>query len=391
MDRRTFLAGALTLPWLGALTACNPRRSPDLSIYLLENSVPLRLIKRFRQQQSAAKIAFTQEKSLATLFHQLQKWQGGPEAAAATPSPEPSPQTSEPSTRSSPRYAHWLTLADSWLAPAIQQSLLQPLQGKSLENLKSLAPPWTQLVQRDSRGLATSDGSFWGVPYRWGSLLLVYNQQPFEQWGWYPESWSDLLKPELQGKILLPDQEQLLFGIALKALGKSANDVSAFETPEFTRFLKQLNQQVKGYSSDHYLEPLVLNDAVLAVGWSTDILPFLQQYHQFAAAAPQEGTLLTADLWVQPQGLTSASPSTVDQAWIDYCLQPEVAVEITISSQGASPRFWPNSTISTAALPDTLSHRDLLLLNPELIQRSEFLFPVEATTQEAMTRIWKTL
>lgn len=384
------------MPWLGALTGCNLRRSPDLSIYLLENSIPLRVVKRFRQQQSAAKVAFNQEKSLTALFHQLQKWQGGTEPSPAASSPEASPQSSpqssaSPSTNNKlPAHARWLTLADSWLAPAIQQSLLQPLQGKSLESLKSLAPSWSQLVQRDSRGLVTSSGSFWGIPYRWGSLLLVYNQQPFEQWGWYPQSWSDLLKPELQGKILLPDQEQLLFGIALKALGKSANDVSAFETPEFTRFLKSLNQQVKGYSSNHYLEPLVLNDAVLAVGWSTDILPFLQQYHQFAATAPQEGTLLTADIWVQPKGITPA-PSSVDQAWIDYCLQPEVAVEIALSSQGASPRFWPDSTLSTAALPNTLSHRELLLLNSELIQRSEFLLPVEATTQETMTRIWKAL
>lgn len=69
--------------------------------------------------------------------------------------------------------------------------------------------------------------------------------------------------------------------------------------------LKTLNQQVKFYDSRNYLQPLILGDTWLAVGWSTDIIPLIERYHNIKAVIPLSGTSLWADIWVKPRNQSS--------------------------------------------------------------------------------------
>lgn len=354
MQRRAFLAGAALLPLMAA--GCQPQ-SADLTVYLLERSIPLRLIKGFRQRQGDRRLTFETKPNLSSLYEQLLSWQQDPP---------------------SPRLADWATLGDSWLSGAIQQELIQPMAVKDWHSWQALDPTWQQLVTRS--------GAVWGLPYRWGSLMMIYRPSDWQGYDWQPRTWADLLRAvesPLPGHIALPNQPRIVTAIALKLLGASANTADLASVPDLEDTLVALHQQVRFYSSDHYLEPLLLEDLALAVGWSTDILPILQEYRQFEAVVPEEGTLLNADVWVRPAAAPEISP--LAQAWIDYCLDPAVATELAIFSQGSSPRLW------NQPVPEELAGRSLLTLTPELQQRSEFLMPLAAQSEAQIRQLWETV
>jgi putative spermidine/putrescine transport system substrate-binding protein len=387
MRRRKVLAGAALLPLGAALAGCGGRfNAAATRIQLLNRSIPLRLVRAFQRQKPAdTQISFETRETFLALFQQLRAWQAAPTADRLRFN---LPWVGSPAASAQP--AELLTLGDYWLRPAIEEGLIQPLPVTDLAAWANLPPAWQALVQRDRTGFPAAQGEVWGLPYRWGYLQILYNRQHFANLGWQPQGWADLLRPELQGRLALPDHPRLVLGLVLKSLAASANTPEPQAVPGLAQQLAALHQQARFYSSDHYLEPLVLEDISLAVGWSTDILPITQEYRQFEAVAPAEGTLISADLWVRPAPLpeTTASPdlSAVGQAWLEFCLDPQAALELTLYSLGASPLFWGQDP---AALPPTIGNRPLLTLTPEIQQRSEFVDPLPDAAQQAYVELWQ--
>ena len=76
----------------------------------------------------------------------------------------------------------------------------------------------------------------------------------------------------MKGNISLLNQAREVIGLTLKKLGKSYNTEDIGQVENLKSELVQLNQQVKFYSSDNYLQSLVIGDTWLAVGWSKDCL-----------------------------------------------------------------------------------------------------------------------
>ncbi|NJN20909.1 MAG: hypothetical protein HC812_06560 [Leptolyngbya sp. RL_3_1] len=140
---------------------------------------------------------------------------------------------------------------------------------------------------------------------------------------------------------------------------------------------------VKTYGSTDYLQPLLREDTWLAVGWSTDVLPRLENYRQLAAVVPDPGTLLSADVWVRPDRAAALTP--LDQQWLSYWLDPAVAEPLQVFSYGASPLLLTQS-------PDQSTPANHRLL-PTLKQRqnSDFLLPLAPDSQAIYQDLWRRL
>ncbi|NJN20910.1 MAG: hypothetical protein HC812_06565 [Leptolyngbya sp. RL_3_1] len=208
--RRTLLAGSLAL----ALAGCGPAPETVLRALFLKGTIAPRLIQGFRDQLPAATGLKPQvADQIGELFQQLQQWH--------QPASNPTRWRLPIIGREAPR-ADWVSLGDYWLTAAIQQGLIQPLP--ALPGVtETLAAPWKTLLQRDRQGSLDAAGPLWAMPYRWGSLVLVYTRRPFEGLGWEPTHWQDLWRPELAGRVSLPSHPRLTLGLMLKGLGESAN------------------------------------------------------------------------------------------------------------------------------------------------------------------------
>ena len=380
MDRRSFLLGIGTLALSQVLAGCGGQDRATLRVELLKGSIPPQLVNKFRATlEQSAQVKFAPVEQLKDLFNQLESWsRSRTDVADDWQSRLPLPWIkSKPSA-----LADLVTLGDYWLESAIEQRLIQPLDPEHLRQWQHLPQRWQALVRRNDFGQPDDRGKVWGAPYRWGSTVIVYNRDKFKSLGWTPSDWSHLWRPQLRDRISMLEQPREVIGLTLKKLRQSYNTENLNKVPDLEKELRALHQQVKFYSSDNYLQPLILGDTWLAVGWSTDVLPIIQRYPQIAAVIPESGSALWADLWVRPAGAVSST--SLGEQWIDFCWQPEIAQQISLLSKATSP-------IPVTLKPPDIQKglRTLLLWDPQIFQRSEFLLPLPKATLEQYQSLWK--
>jgi len=358
MDRRSFLLGISTLTLSQLITGCGTNQQPPLNVQLLKNSIPGQVVNQFRKTVTqGGKLKFTPVNQLQELFKLLQTWQ------------QPPTNNQQEWTRYLPfnqnqksPTANLVTLGDYWLQAAIDQKLIQPLATTNIKNLANLNEKWQQLIKRDQ------EGKIWGVPYRWGNTVIIYNQEKFQELGWKPTDWSDLWRSELQNRISLLNHPREVIGLVLKKLGKSYNTENIKQISALKPELQALNQQVKFYDSQNYLEPLITGDTWLAVGWSHDIIPVISRYQKFAAVVPQSGTAIWTDLWVSPKGVSNDG---LAYQWLDFCLQPNTSKQIALLTKSNSP------VDNAMVLGDIQKQlQNLLLTDAEILAKSEFILPL---------------
>jgi len=382
INRRSFLLGAGTLAMSQLLASCGSSQNPALRVKLLKNSIPAQLLNEFRQSlKQSATLDFTPETQLKELFTRLETWHKPNETGKGW--------MRIPFITKTPVIADLVTLGDYWLAQAIEQKLIQPIEPTQTAGWKQLPRPWQELVRRNAQGQLDASGKIWGAPYRWGSTVIVYRRDKFKALGWEPRDWQDLWREELRDRISVLDQAREVIGLTLKRLGHSYNTENLDKVPDLKDALAKLKGQIKLYSSDTYLEPLLIGDTWLAVGWSTDVLPVLKSDRNIAAVVPQSGTALWADVWVRPAAAKSedtANMASLQNQWIDFCWQQKQALEISLFTRAASPII---AGMNRSELPKSLQTNSVLLPDTQVLEKSEFLYPLSQSTALKYLSLWQ--
>ncbi|MEO1591976.1 MAG: extracellular solute-binding protein, partial [Cyanobacteria bacterium J06632_22] len=267
MKRRTLLlatTSAVTTATLGG--ACNRTPKPQLDVRFLEPSLPLRIIKVFRNEQQAQptpKLTFEADSQLAGLFKTLQTWQSNQQ-------PQPPLWRRWLPNQPQPQPPDLFTLGDSWLQAAIAQQLIQPLPITELAGWQQLPTAWQQLVRRNAAGELDDTGQIWAAPYRTQPLVMAYSERAVSALGRAPQAWADLWDPALQNRIALPQSPRLIMALTLKKRGESVNAANRFSSAQTD--LKQLLPHTQVFDSSTSLTALINEDVWVAVGWSGDVL-----------------------------------------------------------------------------------------------------------------------
>ncbi|MBD2293888.1 extracellular solute-binding protein [Anabaena sphaerica FACHB-251] len=376
MDRRSFLLGTSGLVVSQMLIGCNGKNQTQFNVQLLKGSIPGHVVNQFRKSlQSQASLKFVPINQIHDLFKQLQTWQQPEANKEGWRRFLPFTQSQKVSK------SDLVTLGDYWLKAAIEQKLIQPLATEQIKQWSALNQKWQQLVKRDDQGNLNPQGQVWAAPYRWGNTVIIYNREKLQQFDWQPQDWDDLWRSELRSRISLLNHPREVIGLVLKKLGKSYNTENIAQISSLETELQTLNQQVKFYDSTTYLEPLITGDTWLAVGWSNDVIPVLTRYPKLSAVIPQSGTAIWADLWVQPAGVNK---NNLLSEWVNFCWQPNIAKQITILTKTNTPIA---TNIAASDISEPL--QNLLLINQELLDKSEFLLPLSAAATQKYDSLFK--
>ncbi len=361
VKRRSLLLGAATLTLSQLAAGCDSK--PILKIRSLKNGIPAQLVSKFsRDLQPSPVLQVTQEGQLKELFALLQEWKRVPE---------------------SKNQANLVMLGDYWLTLAIRQKLIKPIDPAKFSNWSKLPERWQKLVRRNDDGQLDPKGKVWAAPYRWGSTVIAYRTDKFKALGWTPTDWSDLWRVELRDRISLPDSAREVIGLTLKKLGKSYNTQQLDKVPNLKKELANLHGQVKLYSSEAYLQPLILGDTWLAVGSSGDLLPLLQTQKDIALVIPVSGTALWTDLWVEP---ASGKPASLVEKWIDFCLQPRIAPQLSLLAKASSPIIVG---MKPEDLPADIRTNPLLLPDAKILSASDFMLPFGEAGIQQYRSLWQ--
>ncbi len=383
IGRRSFLVSAATLTLAQLLSSCS-NVPQGFNVTLLQGSIPPQLIGDFLKSISKKQqVKFKPQTQLAEIFKLLSN------SSLAESSSNIFTNLFPQNRQKSPKKPDLLTLGDYWLESAINQRLLQPLDTNQLNNWNSLPLIWQQLVKRDSQGKPSNNGKIYGAPYRWGNTVIVYRKDKFKSLDWTPQDWNDLWREELRDRISLLDNYREIIGLTLKTLGHSYNTKSLASIRDLETKLIKLNQQVKFYSSDKYLQPLILGDTWLAVGWSSDILPLIKRYSNLAVVVPQSGTSLWADIWVKPVPISetdTSSNSALSAAWIDFCWELKAAKQISLFTDAISPIWTKEESIN---LTKNSQNRDFISATLDTLAQSEFISPLNSQTTQQYLSLWQ--
>lgn len=162
---------------------------------------------------------------------------------------------------------------------------------------------------RSQNGKFTSNGSVWGIPYRWGCTVVLYRTDRKRRWGGQDiRDWDDLLHPSLQRRIAFMDYPREFIGIALKTLGlsynASAEDIAncGITEQELSARVAHLAGQAKVINNKDHVRAYSAGEVDVIVGNSEDILPLAQKSSHSTLLVPASGTALWADLWCIPKG-----------------------------------------------------------------------------------------
>ncbi len=354
MRRKDFLIGAIALS--SSLSGCSLFGDPKrLKVLGVTGAIPSRLVKQFEAKYSKP----TELKTEAT-----------PEAIWKVL--KEVKNTSEPD-----KIPDVASLGDAWLDSAIAQKLISPIA--SVGEISKQVPQWANLSPSWQQA-ATRDGQVWGIPYRWGVTAIAYRSDKVTT----PiTSWQDLWRTELKGKITLPDDAREVIGLVLKKLGHSylSTDLKAIATLKSE--LQQLHTQVLTYTSDTYLQPLLIDDSWVAVGWSQDMIKAAQQNPDITMVIPSEGTALWTDMWVLPK--KNLENQIFAQNWLNFYLEPEIANQVaaltSTNATNSDPKALPNSvTIDPIKFP-----------NAQVLAKSELILPLPEPTQQEYLQMWESL
>jgi len=365
-----------------------------MRITALRGSVPASWVQDFSTaMEGYGVVALTQKPQIADIWQDL-KGESSQNAKKKKNIKVPKPTTVDA-----------VTLGDAWLAPAISQNLIQPIQGaKEHRYWASLSPRWRQLACRTPAGACDPSGDVYAIPYRFGCTALLYRRDTAARWGGTPSAkisdWDDLLLPGLKGRVAFIDSPRELVGVALKTLGlpyrATADDLAScgITTADLTERVRKLAGQIKVFSNVDHVRAMSAGEVDVVVGWSDDLVPLADRAATAELIVPLSGTALWADTWCIPSsaagGAEDGTPSPLLPAWLELGLQPSRVrkslrggaspfllpeVDKTFGKKGCFPlRTGKSAKTHDAGLGESLMPPDAVL------SKSEFLMPLNAAT-----------
>ena len=231
---------------------------------------------------------------------------------------------------------------------------------KQIPNLRQIDDYWLEAFD-GARGYA--------VPYFWGTLGIAFRADLVET---PPQSWMDLYKPAepLRGKIAMVDSQRDAMGMALKALGYSANSTDNTQIREATELLLAQKPYVRSYT---YLvldegSALVKGDVAMAMMYSGDALMLKEHHEAIEYLVPREGGNIWADYLVVLQG---SKHKDLAYAFIDFLNEPGHAAQLAEFVHYATP-----NKAAEKLLPDEFLNDPVAYPGAEVLSRSEAYKPL---------------
>ncbi len=236
-----------------------------------------------------------------------------------------------------------------------RQGWLEPLTHEDIPNLRNLSSYWLRAV---------SEAQGYGIPYFWGTTGIAYRKDLVPE---AIDSWEEFFRPreELRGRLALINNSRDVIGMALKALGYSANSTDRREVAEAGALLMKQKPFVRSMSYVSLNE-----DSALVTGtvWATmmyngDAIMVSRHHPEIAYEIPKEG----GEIWIDYLAILSASRNKdLAKEFIDFVNTPENAARNALFVYYATPNL-----AAEKFLPDEFLANPLIYPPRAVLQRCE--------------------
>lgn len=115
-------------------------------------------------------------------------------------------------------------------------------------------------------------------------------------------SYSDLLNSTYENNIVLLDDQRIVIGIALKALGDDMNSLNDSNYDETKNFLLELKKNVKAFDSDSPKSFLITDEVDIGIMWHAEALLANRYNANIEMIVPSDGYAISIDNYVILKG-----------------------------------------------------------------------------------------
>lgn len=163
-----------------------------------------------------------------------------------------------------------LVPSDYMIERLIKEGMLQELDLDLIPNIVNLAD--------GVRALPYDSANTYSVPYFWGSVGIVYNQNTVDYADLEAEGYNILKDTKYAGKIYMYDSERDSFMVAFKALGYSMNTENEAEIDAAYNWLMEQRQTMEpAYVADEVIDGMINGNKDMAVVYSGDAATILAE------------------------------------------------------------------------------------------------------------------
>jgi spermidine/putrescine-binding protein len=237
--------------------------------------------------------------------------------------------------------------SDRAMHALLAKDLLSQIDRERLKNFARLDPKFL--------GAPFDPANRFSVPYFWGTVAVGvrtdYVNRPVE-------GFDVLFDERYRGRITMLDDLENVVAAVLMHLGLPLNSVEREHLARAERLLLAQKPLVQAYTSDSYKERLIAGDAWAALGWSGDLKQAAREEPKVRVIVPRSGTMIWLDSMAIPRAARNVE---LAHAFIDYLLEPEVAVR--------------NAEAVQYATPNSAAQRQL----PAALREDESVYPSQAT------------
>ena len=257
----------------------------------------------------------------------------------------------------------------SRIQPMVRNGLLARLDHSRLHNLDNLDAQF--------RHPFWDPGLDYCVPYMWNATGIVYNTSVAP-----PTSWSDLWRPDLNGRVTMLDDVEDVIGACLLKLGLDFDSVDPAQLAAARAQAVAQKKYLRAYINAEVRDQLVSGDVLMAQLWSTTAETAIRGAApgKLAFVFPREGFPVYCD---NASILRESRHAEAAHQFIDYILRPHVSARIAMAADTATA-----GAAARTFLPPKVRESRTLYPDADIMKRAVWPQPLPTTAQRFRDRIW---
>lgn len=162
----------------------------------------------------------------------------------------------------------------------------------------------------------------YSLPFLAATVVIAVNRENVDD---KIDSYNDLMNEEYKNNIVLLDDQRIIIGMALKALGYDMNETNETKLNQAKRWLFELKDNVKAFDSDSPKTFLITKEVDIAVMWNAEATLANEYNNNIEIIYPKEGHAISIDNYVITKGAKNVDNSYL---LINYLLRDNVSKRI---------------------------------------------------------------
>ena len=162
------------------------------------------------------------------------------------------------------------------------------------------------------------EGNKYSLPFLMTHVVITVDTNDFKE---HISSYKHLINERYKNSMIFLDDQRIVIGSALQALGYSINDLNEKNYNEVKRFMKRLYENIKAFDSDSPKTFLISDEVDIGLMWSAEAIMAKEYNENIEIIIPSDGYAISMDNYTI---LKTSKNKENAYKLIDYLLRKDV-------------------------------------------------------------------